>query len=231
MKTETKLGIALMIFVFGILILIHNASAEIQSLGSAKQGDSINLIQGCKNSTYSNIVSVLFPDKSFALYGNYSMTKNINDYNYSFENTSIAGQYIVSGNCNENGLEVPWTYDFYITSTGSQDINTGQGMSLIGSMLVILVISAFFFILGMGIENVGMKIVLIGLASIGLITAVLFSLLTATQVLSNYPDLIEGITTFWFVLKILTGIALTGLVLFSLYFAWNSWMKYRGFRD
>lgn len=103
-----------------VSLTIFNITAEVQTLGkSYPQNSTVNLIQSCKNSTYSNITMVLFPDSNFALNGQYSMEDNEDSYNYTFTNTSLIGQYLVYGFCDENGIIQNWQYDFYISRRGT----------------------------------------------------------------------------------------------------------------
>lgn len=110
------------IFILGLVIFIlvmGFASAEVKTFGTFKSADQIRLIQVCDNSTYSNITSVILPDSSKAL-TEVAMSKNGNEYNYTFTNTRTLGWYIVNTHCNENGVDTSGVYNFQITSTGSK---------------------------------------------------------------------------------------------------------------
>jgi len=119
-----------------------------QSLGTFPKDSTINLVQSCVNSTYSNITRVTYPgtstNSSFAIEGETIMTGLISDtFNYSFSLTSEIGNYIVYGHCDEDGIKTAWVYDFEITSTGEQ-------VSLSNSIIVIvfLILAAVFLVLG-----------------------------------------------------------------------------------
>lgn len=116
-----------------VLSLLTPVIAEIQSLGNVKQYDCIILKQSCSNCTYNNITSVLYPNKSVAL-DQVKMTKTGTEYNYTTcDLTEVTGQYIVSGKGDIDGVTTVWTYDYYVTPTG-----TTSGSFLNNPILLIL---------------------------------------------------------------------------------------------
>lgn len=133
---KNKIFLLLFIGIF----LISLTSAETQTLGTFKQNLPVNLIQTCDNCTYVNLTSVTYPNSSFALQGQFSMTKNGNVFNYSFPNTSALGDYSYSSCGDLNGILTCGNVNFIITSTG-KSITTGNS--------IIIFLSVFlFFILG-----------------------------------------------------------------------------------
>lgn len=137
------------IFLFLILglFLAPFVNAEVQSLGTFKQNTNVNLIQSCTSSTYANVTRVIYPDSTFALNGNYEMTKNGDNYNYTFHLTSKTGRYLVYGVCDEAGTQTNWQYDFEITQTG--DINNYIIFWVVG----LLLLSVILFIAGYTTED------------------------------------------------------------------------------
>lgn len=118
-----------------LLLTLSNINA-IETLGTYQKDSSINLIQQCVNSTYANITRIVYPNSTFAMDTNTVMTRNVNDYNYTYSSTSLLGQYLVYGICDENNKKVDWQYDFYIT-------NSGYGLTIEQSILYCL----FMFVL------------------------------------------------------------------------------------
>ena len=57
-----------------------------------KQGQSVQLTTVCDNCTYVNLTSVSYGGE-YLLLGQYSMTKNDTNYNYTFTNTGGIGEY------------------------------------------------------------------------------------------------------------------------------------------
>ena len=77
-----KMKKILLFLILGMFFSISFVSAE-TSIGSIKQGDSILLTQVCSNCTYVNLTQVIYPNKNFALLGQFSMIKN--ETNFSSE--------------------------------------------------------------------------------------------------------------------------------------------------
>jgi hypothetical protein len=121
------------------LMMVILVSADLQTLGTKQQGQAINLIQNCINSTYSNISRITYPNGTFAINSQTLMTKNIDDYNYTFTNTQMLEQYIVYGVCDENGIKTNWVYDFWITGNGK---DKPEG--------IVIVLFSFFFLVIVG---------------------------------------------------------------------------------
>jgi len=104
-----------MILLLALLIVPMLYSYQ-ESLGIVKQNEPANLIQTCYGATSGNITRVIYPDKTFAIDTPEIMTKNGDNFNYSFLNTSQLGQYLVYGICDTQ----VWQYDFEVTPNGKE---------------------------------------------------------------------------------------------------------------
>ena len=130
------------IIVLMLFLSIGNVMA-LDTLGTFQVDNDVNLIQVCDNSTYSNITRILYPDSTFALNTEEIMQSNSQDnYNYTFSNTDIIGNYLVLGHCDEDGVDTDWVYDFAITHTGDK-------VSLSNAIIVIvfLLLAGLFLVL------------------------------------------------------------------------------------
>jgi hypothetical protein len=76
------------------------------------------------------------------------MTKTGTAYNYTFCNTSQAGNYIVDGYGDLGGTVTIWNYNFQVTTTGS-DSSTGKSMTYILIFTLALVIFAVLLFVGL----------------------------------------------------------------------------------
>lgn len=211
------------------IMLIGLCSAQIDSLTQI-QGECITLRQEASNSTYTNLTSITYPNTT-TIYLETNMTKNGQTYTYDFCNTQDLGEYSYCTDTDEDGTSTKVCTSFDITPSGREAITEGESGSLIISIVIMLIIMAFFFIMGFKVENLAGKIILFGTASILLLMVLLFSLVTMNQILGGFSTILEGYSTFWFVVKVIFGIALTGLTLFILWFAYQAFMIKRGFRD
>ena len=107
----------IMFIVFALCLSISMVSAEIQTLGTFKKGDCVELLQTCSNCTYVNISSVMFPNSSQAM-GLVTMTKSGTSYNYTFCNANVSGNYIVNGYGDVDAVVTIFAYDFEVNPQG-----------------------------------------------------------------------------------------------------------------
>ena len=122
-------------------------SSSVETFGTFKQNECVELIQSCSNCTYNNITSIVYPNSSKAISGEYAMTKSGTEYNFTFCNTSAVGRYIVNGHGDLGGNDYVWAYDFEITPTG-KETTTGQGFASIGIIISIVVLIFIFSFYG-----------------------------------------------------------------------------------
>lgn len=138
----------LLIFIFLSILITSFASAQVQTLGTVAVNEEVNLVQGCTDSTYSNISYITYNNLSYVLPpGEYSMTEGANDYyNYTFSSTSVLGEYLVYGHCDELGTNTLWVYNFFVTSTGNKSDVTQSVIifSQFGIILLFLVLGFTF---------------------------------------------------------------------------------------
>ena len=130
-------------FLLILAIFLVSGVTALQSLGTFQQGEDVNLIQSCDNSTYSNISRITYPNSTFLLDAETIMNSTTNDnYNYTLTNSDTPGPHIVYGHCDEDLVDTQWVYDYEITSTGLA-LTTQMSILYIGLLAVLV----FIFIL------------------------------------------------------------------------------------
>ena len=125
-------------FIFLLLLVVpmlYSYQSYQESLGIVKQNEPANLVQTCYGATSGNITRVIYPDKTFAIDTPEIMTKNGDNFNYSFLNTSQLGQYLVYGICDTQ----VWQYDFEVTVNGEK--------TTIATSIIHVLFITFFFII------------------------------------------------------------------------------------
>jgi hypothetical protein len=166
--TKKVMGRQLFLLVFVSLLLIGFVSAEVQSLGTFKQNQCVNVIQTCSNCTYANISSIVAPDSTEVL-GLSSMTKVGTKYNKTFCSTSSIGTYIVNGYADVDGVNTVWAYDFEVTPSGYTG-TLGFSFILLGILGGLIVLGFaikegwFVVIGGMGFMVFGLYSIINGIA-------------------------------------------------------------------
>ena len=115
-------------------------SAESSFLGSFVQNKNVSLRQTCDNCTFVNITSVTLPNSTLILMGQ-NMTKNGVDYNYTFVQTDLLGDYIYNVCGDKDGILNCENIDFIITPTG-RILETSDSITYViltaGSILLFL---------------------------------------------------------------------------------------------
>ena len=120
------------------MFLMSFTSAAISDLGTFKQDECIELPQSCTSCTYNNISKILYPNSSIAL-GEAAMTKDGNEYNYTFCNTSALGEYVINGHGDLDGTDTIWNYGFAVSYTGKE-------LSSASSTFYIILFAIFIFL-------------------------------------------------------------------------------------
>ena len=129
------------------LFLVTIVNAEIETLGTFKKNECVELIQTCSNCTFSNLTSVIYPNGTNNGLG-LLMTKSGLEYNYTYCNTTNLGNYIVNGYSDVDGVDTVWAYDFDVTYLGKQ-LDSGQSILYVG-FLGLLILIFFLNFYGMG---------------------------------------------------------------------------------
>lgn len=122
-----------------ILVFLPIASAETTDLGTFSQDVPVILPQTCSNCTYINVTRVIYPDSSWEVI-NKPMSQLVNgNYNYTFTNTTMVGNYIATTCGNPDGVFQCQDYRFHIGNLAIYVLLT----LLIGGY-VLLFFSAYF---------------------------------------------------------------------------------------
>jgi len=139
MKSKNVIKIySLFILLIAIIFLQLTFVSAIESLGTFKQNDCIQLMQICSNCSYNNISSVLYPNSTQAL-GQVVMIKIGTNFVYTFCNTSMLGNYIVNGYGDVEGLVTVWAYNFEVTTTGNSNNNTIPLFLALGGFIMFII--------------------------------------------------------------------------------------------
>ena len=194
MKSKIILGIIL------IILLLPLIQAEVQTLGTFKQGECVTLIQTCSNCTYVYISSVIYPNSTNAL-GLTAMSNSGIEYTYDFCSTNVTGNYITNGYGDVDGTDTVFAYNFKVTPNG-EDATIGQGI-LYGFLLLILIC----FLIGSislfaKYENLLSKVGMLGLSYLLLIAITFVAWNMAKDFITSSPFLISMLNIMFIVLVI-----------------------------
>jgi hypothetical protein len=145
-----KMKKLLIILMMGMMLLTlvsaeaNRCGNENYYLGEFKINSYFGLTQTCDDSSYSNMTAIKYPDGTYESF-NLAMTKDGDNYNYTFFNTSQIGCYTYTISCDVAGVVTSDNTDFQITPSGF--VNT------LGFYLLILLFSAGIIVLGFNRED------------------------------------------------------------------------------
>lgn len=158
---------------FIALFFSESAVAEVITLGTFKQNTNIPLTQVCDNCTYVNLTQIQLPGNNGFLTLNALMTKNGQNYNYTFTSTDKLGDYIYTTCGDPDGVLTCESVGFKVTPSGSANI--------LG--LFIIVIATIYGIAFIGFFGRNEWISVLG--GLGLITLGLFTLNNGIDIFRN----------------------------------------------
>ncbi len=130
----------LLITLITLILFVNLASSQVQTIKPIKSGDPANLIQVCDNCTFVNLTKITYPNSSFALRGQFGMTKSGTEYNFTFINTTTIGFYIYTSCGDLNGVTTCSSVQFEVTKSGF-----GLDISEAVIFFILIFISFFLF--------------------------------------------------------------------------------------
>lgn len=201
-----------------ILLVLPFLSAQYE------QNSEIDIKISCLDVNCSEQVNitVIYPNTSIAI-SNLPMTSNSGYVNYTFTNTSTLGEYTYITN---NGFKD----NFMITPSGNFPITTGEGITLLGSVMIIIFLGLGSLYGSFKSEEVAPKTFFFFGGIILFFTAIIYNTLIVNQVLSN-SNLISGFETFYYVMATFMGVSILGLIIFTFITLVRAWKIKRGRLD
>jgi len=150
-------------------------------------------------------------------------------FNYTI-NSPVTGEYEIQSFCYDGSYSYSNTDYITLTPSGTAT-DSSQSINLFGSLLLIIILGIAFFVIAFKSENVVAKISFYSFAVIILIISILYTLIIMQQTLFGFENILIGIESFWFVIKIgLTiGILAFGIVIFMVML--KAWKIKRGLYD
>ena len=188
----------------------------------------------CGSSVQCNI-TVFEPDNT-VLVDNQQMINNINYYNYPLNSTQTTtlGEHSSVVQCQSTSgpaFNAQTTFTFLITPSGAPRVSSGQGMLLIGSAIAIFSIFALLLIFGLAARAPATKFGMLAGALVMLLISSLYTAVILEEVVPESETLIDGFSTFLFVLKSIYTLHILGFVLYAGLVALKSWKIKRGLID
>lgn len=224
-----KLCILVMIF-----LMVSVVSAE--TYGQDETVNFIHVIRtgGSPDDTILANFSLIDPDDILIIGFNQMTYNSINKtFNYTVDgsNHNKLGIYERCISATNGELNSTQCYEYSITPSGADRINSGEGISLLGGSLVMLLIAVLLFALSMKAENIVVKISSGSGAGIVLFIVLLFNTVAIQQNLGGFSNILSGYETFVFVAKIAISLGALILIIMTFLIMAKAWKVKRGYYD
>jgi len=125
----------LLLLIMGIFLF--SFASALDSQGTFKQGDCMNISQTCASCSYVNISSVSNQNNS-NLVSNVEMVSFGNgEWRYEFCDTNFIGRYDVKGHGDSDGTDTSFATYFEITPSG-EELTQEKSLLLIAALIILL---------------------------------------------------------------------------------------------
>lgn len=224
------------IFILCMLVLIILPLISAEQIFSRFSNSNIIIVcehsgEPCSMTAECNLS--LFNQNGTILLNNVLMSRNEDNFNYSIDNsiTSDIGTYSAITTCIDGDYSGITTFEILITPSGSDKINSGEGLTLVGALFIIILISIIFFVFGFKTEGGVLKIILFSVAVIFVIVAIFFTMVIVDQNLGGFSNIVSGYSTFFFIVEVVVGVLITAFLIFTIFVAFKMWQFKRGLLD
>jgi len=137
----------LMVIMFGAILFSMTSVLALESQGTFKQGDCMNISQTCASCSYVNLSSVSSQNNS-DLVNNVEMVFLGNgEWRYEFCDTDFIGRYDVKGQGDKDGVDSSFASYFEVTPNGVTQTQA-NAMGSLGFLILMIVLMISFGIVG-----------------------------------------------------------------------------------
>ncbi len=235
----------LIAFIFLSIFLLALVSAQdvgddssvIRFFGSPN--DNLTIYEKCSvngfacDSSYECNLTTIQTNNQEAIVLNQVMTRDQTIYSFLLNSTqnSNLGIYEDTVTCNNGTLAGTSTFYHRITPSGAPTIESGQGFTLVGTLILLILIVITLLIASIFIKNVPVSIFLVCLGILLMTATIGFGFTIMEEIFGLYGDLVFGYGIFYRLLVILiTGFSMM-LMLYLIVVGLKALQMKRGLRD
>jgi len=128
----------LLTIIIGMFLISLASVTALDSQGTVKQGDTINLTQICSDATYVTLSTIIYPDRTTNYIGQNMTSLGSGVFQYSFNDTEDLGRYDI--NQISDGCENTFAYYIEVTLNGN---NKPEGILVVIFTLIFIAIFGF----------------------------------------------------------------------------------------
>lgn len=235
MTNKTLLAVSLLLILF-CLVTVTAQEKDIRFYHEISTNltiyETCRIDGGICDSTYNCSLSVLSPQQSLIIdnetmlgtgvYRNFSLNSTLTDPNGIYESTVDCSNSTFSGSN---------TFYYQVTPTGSQPIDTGQGLILAGAIAILILLSLFSGFLGFKSSNTTIMLSFLSLSILLAVFSLGFVLNIIQSSFGTFSAIIDNYSTIFIVFTVLISVGAVGLMLYIIYIALLYYWNLRGMRD
>lgn len=201
-------------------------------------GTNLTIFEKCRvngaicDNTYVCNLTILSPSQTLVV-----DTETMTDlgvyqqFNLTEDQTEPNGEYEATVDCTNTTLSGSNTFFYEITPNGSAPVTQGQGLVLLGSVFLLIIVALFVGFLGFRSNNTTIQLsfiafsIILSVFTLGLIVNVIqLSFGTFSEIVGNF-------STVYTLFTVLLGIGAIGLIIYIIIVALNYYWALRGMKD
>jgi len=157
-----------------------------------------------------------------SVYRNFTMTE---------ENQSSNGIYESTIDCSNSSLSGSNTFFYKVTPNGSEPIDEGQGLILLGSIFFLIVMSCCIGFMGIKSTNTTVSLSLVSFSTLIMVFSLGLILNILELSLGTFSDITNNYSTIYVLFMILMVAGAIGLITYIIVVALNFYWRLRGMKD
>lgn len=174
--------------------------------------------------------TIFYPGNNTEMLLNQIAERGSNYYyiNLTTEQTSILGIYHSVVTCTDGAtFNGKTSFDYEVNGSG-QDVTQQQILLIMAGLVALFVFSIFFFVLSLIFKHPGTKIFLMALSGLTLIVLIGLMASQGSIYLAEFPSIVSVYSSYYILIIILAGVAVTGIMVWLIYYAVSMFNKSRG---
>ncbi len=237
---SNKQGILITLFTLMFLFIITPSiiSQQEDIRFYAERGQNLTVFEKCRidgaicTSDFTCNLTVLHPNQTLIIDAD-SMIRGITYYNLTLNGSQVHvdGVYENTVDCGNGSVFGSSTFFFQATPDGSIPFDEAQGLIIIVSMFIIIIVSCFAGFLGVKIKNPIVSISLLSFAVLLLVFALGMTLNILELSFGTFSGIINSYSSLYILFTVLVMVGGVSLIVWLVKIALELWWSSRGMID
>jgi magnesium-transporting ATPase (P-type) len=150
------------------------------------------------------------------------------DYNYTFCNTSILGEYVVNGFGNPDGVQTSFNYNFIVTPAG-YEVSLSNTIIMFFIVGILVIVTIFMYWFGLTNKNKPLKMFFLSLSVLMTVFIIGYILSIANTSIGQFSQLTGVINSIYILGTILLAAASIAVIVYVIKFGFEQFYKSKGY--